>query len=143
MKKLTVEASIHNLDEVLDFVNGELELHNCPQNLRNEINIAVEEIFMNIARYAYEPEIGTAAILISVGEEIAIRFEDTGKHFNPLEQAAPDLDKPLMERQIGGLGVFMVRKLMDDVAYSYVDNKNILIIKKKMCNSHLSQTEPL
>ena len=134
MKELTVEASIHNLDEVLDFVNWELDLHNCPQYMRNEINIAVEEIFMNITLYAYKPARGNVTILIFTGEEIVILFEDTGRHYNPLEQAAPDLDKPLMERKIGGLGIFMVKKLMDEVMYSYLDNKNVLTIKKKINN---------
>ena len=132
MKELIVEASVNNLDAVLNFVNEELGRHNCPQYLQNQIDIAVEEIFMNIARYAYKPANGNVVICICIGEEIVIRFEDTGKPFNPLEQAAPDLDKPLAERKIGGLGIFMVRQLMDKIVYSFVDNKNVLIIRKKI-----------
>ena len=132
MKELIVEASVNYLDEVLGFVNEEIERHNCPPELQNEIDIAVEEIFVNIARYAYKPAKGNVTVCIFIGEEIVIRFEDTGKPYNPLEQAAPALDKPLMERKIGGLGIFMVRQLMDEVVYSFVDNKNILIIRKKI-----------
>jgi len=131
MKELVIEATIDNLDEVMDFVNLELEQCKCPPDLLNEIDLAVEEIFVNIANYAYKPACGSAAIYISTGEEIVIRFEDTGKPYNPLEQAPPDLDKPLTERKIGGLGIFLVRQYMDNVAYKRADGKNILTITKK------------
>ena len=133
MKKLKVEACVDNLDDVLDLVNEELDQRNCQSYLRNQIDIAVEEIFVNIARYAYEPANGDAVICVMIiGEEIVIRFEDTGKPFNPLEQADPNLDKPPREREIGGVGIFMVKRLMDKVVYSYVDNKNVLILRKKL-----------
>ena len=132
MKKLTVKASIDNLNEVLNFVNEDLEQHNCPPDLQTQIGIAVEEIFMNIANYAYNPASGNVAICISTGEKAVIRFEDTGKPYTPLAQPAPDLDKPLMEREIGGLGIFLVKQLMDNVAYAHVDNKNILTIEKRL-----------
>ena len=137
MKELTVEASIGNLNDALDFVNGELELHNCSPELRNQIDIAMEEIFMNIARYAYKPADGYVRICIFVGEEIVVTFEDTGKPFNPVEQAEPDLNKPVMERKIGGLGIFLVKQLMDKVAYTRVDNKNVLTITKEIAGNHL------
>ena len=130
MKKLIVEASIDKLDEVLDFVNEDLERHHCPPNSRHQIDIAVEEIFVNITNYAYKPAKGNVTICISTGEETIIRFEDMGKPYNPLEQAAPDLDKPLKERKIGGLGIFLAKQLMDEVVYTHADNKNILIMTK-------------
>ena len=132
MKELTIEASIDDLDKVLGFVNEDLERHNCPLDLQCQIDIVVEEIFMNIANYAYKPAKGHVTIFFSAGEEILIKFEDEGKPYNPLERAVPDLDKPLMERKIGGLGIFMVRQLMDEVAYTRVDNKNVLIMTKKI-----------
>jgi sigma-B regulation protein RsbU (phosphoserine phosphatase) len=127
-KKLEVEADIENLDAVLDFINA--ELLNCPQELRNDIDVAVEEIFVNIANYAYKPDKGDVAVYISTRQKISIKFEDKGRAYNPLEQDEPDLDKPLMERKIGGLGVFLVKKLMDDIEYARIENKNILIMTK-------------
>ncbi|MCL2010574.1 MAG: ATP-binding protein [Synergistaceae bacterium] len=133
MKKLVVEASADNLDDVLDFVNEELERHNCPSNLQNQINVAVEEIFVNIVNYAYKPAGGSVAVFVYIyaGEEAVIRFEDTGRPYNPLEHPPPDLGKPLMEREIGGLGIFLARQLMETVVYKYTDDKNVLVMTKK------------
>ena len=131
MKKLTVEAKTESLHEVIDFVDGELQRSNCSSALRNDINLAVEEIFTNIANHAYQPANGNAVISIAVGEETTIRFEDTGKPYNPLEHPDPDLDKPLIERDVGGLGVFLVKKIMDKIEYMRIDNKNVLTVAKK------------
>jgi sigma-B regulation protein RsbU (phosphoserine phosphatase) len=129
-KRLELKASLENLNKALDFVNTELERRGCPQEIQGKIEIAVEEIFVNIANYAYGPAGGSAVIYISVNDKIVIRFEDTGKFYNPLEKPEPDLDKPLMERDIGGLGVFLVKKLMDNVEYSRIDDRNVLVITK-------------
>ena len=85
---------------------------------------------MNIANYAYVPDTGNAVILISVTDEMVIRFEDSGRPYNPLEQAVPDLNVALVEREPGGLGVFLVKKLMDNVEYARAENKNVLVITK-------------
>lgn len=130
MKELIIDATIDNLDEVLDFINAELEEKNCPLKLQTQIDIAVEEIFANIANYAYNPDVGGAVIRISTGDDIVIEFEDKGKPYNPLEKIDPDIEKHAAERQVGGLGVFMVKQIMDMVEYEHVGNKNILIIKK-------------
>jgi len=127
-KKLEVEANVENLDAVLDFINTELS--DFSSELRNDIDVAVEEVFVNIANYAYTPDKGDVAIYISTKQKISIKFEDKGKAYNPLEQAEPDLDKPLMERDIGGLGIFFVKKLMDSTEYERIENKNILVITK-------------
>jgi len=132
MKELIVEAKIERINEVFDFINAELEHHTCPPELQSNINIAAEEIFTNIANYAYPSAKGNAVISITVGEEAVIRFEDTGKPYNPLEHPAPDLDKPLMERKIGGLGIFLVKNLMDKVEYVRMDDKNLLVLTKKI-----------
>lgn len=130
MKELTIEATLERLDEVLDFVNAELEANECDMKTVTQVEIAVEEIFVNIAHYAYNPEIGGAVIRISVGDEIIIEFEDNGIAYNPLEKIDPDITKNAEEREIGGLGIFMVKKIMDSVEYTHCDNKNILTIKK-------------
>lgn len=130
MKELTIEATLERLDEVLDFVNAELEENGCDMKIETQVGIAVEEIFVNIAHYAYNPEIGGAVIRISVGDEIIIEFEDKGVPYNPLIKIDPDITKNAEEREIGGLGIFMVKKIMDSVEYHHVDNKNVLTIKK-------------
>ena len=129
-KKLEVEARLENLNTVLDFVNTELEQGGCPSNTHGEIDTAVEEIFMNIANYAYSPDRGNAVMLISVTDKTVIRFEDTGRPYNPLEQADPDLNIPITQRQPGGLGIFLVKKLMDNVEYRRIEDKNVLVITK-------------
>jgi phosphoserine phosphatase RsbU/P len=130
VKEMKIEAKTENLDEVINFIAVELEKVGYPSDKKNEICIAVEEIFLNIAGYAYKPDNGNVDISISTKEKTMIRFEDTGRPYNPLEQPSPDLEKPLNEREIGGLGVYMVRNIMDNVEYSYIKNKNILVITK-------------
>ena len=131
VKELKLEARVENLDRVIDFINTELKKRKYPSHLQSEIDIAVEEIFMNIANYAYKPANGNAAVFISTKDKTTIRFEDTGNPYNPLEQPDPDFDKPLVKRKIGGLGIFLVKKIMDTVEYSRAENKNILIMTKE------------
>ena len=131
MKELIIEANIEKLHEVINFVNEELERNHCPTGYHINVDLAVEEIFVNIAHYAYPPSGGKVVITVTVGEEVVIQFEDTGKSYNPLEHPDPDLDMPVMERKIGGLGIFLVKKVMDKVDYMRIDNKNVLVITKK------------
>lgn len=131
MKELIVDAVIENLGTVLDFVSSELEANECSMKMQTQIAIAVEEIFVNIANYAYNPEIGGAVIRVSVGDEVVIEFEDKGVPYNPLEKGDPDITAEAEEREIGGLGIFMVKNIMDEVEYRYEAGKNILIIKKE------------
>jgi len=134
-KEITVLACINNLESVIRFITNGLEDYGFSSDKKNEICIAVEEIFMNIANYAYGSEGG--AVIISIYSEnshqskILIRFEDSGMPYNPLEQSNPDFNTSAAERQIGGLGIFMVKKLMDSVEYARADSKNILVIGKK------------
>jgi len=130
IKQMELEAKPENLNEALNFINNELRLAGFKPDNTNEIDIAVEEIFMNIANYAYKPESGSACIYIDTFEKISIIFEDSGRPYNPLEQAPPDLEIPPAKRDIGGLGVFLVKKIMDNVEYERRDGKNILKITK-------------
>ncbi len=131
MRQLTLRAETDNLEKVLDFVNGLLEEKNCPMYVVYELDIAVEELFVNIAHYAYTPEVGEATIQISFEDEIvSITLIDRGIPYNPWEKEDPDTSLPLEERQIGGLGIYMVKKSMDEVDYAHVDGKNIVTIKK-------------
>ena len=129
-EKLEVQANTENLDDVINFVNCILKKGGLSENLINEIDIAVEELFINIAEYAYEPGGGTVIISVHVRDRIIINFEDIGKPYNPLEHEDPDFEKSISDREIGGLGVFLVKKIMDTVEYSRIDDKNILKITK-------------
>ncbi|MCL2844468.1 MAG: ATP-binding protein [Chitinivibrionia bacterium] len=132
MKELSVEAKLENRDAVQNFVAEELEVFGCPIKEQTKIAIAVEEVFVNIANYAYDHPVGNINVRISGGEEIIIDFEDNGRPYNPLKNADPDITKSAEEREIGGLGVFMVKKIMDAVEYKHEDGKNILTIHKKI-----------
>jgi anti-sigma regulatory factor (Ser/Thr protein kinase) len=128
MAEIAVEAVVQNLPAVLDFV--EKHTGAWPQKMRSHVSIAVDEIFTNIASYAYASETGPATIRITEGEIFTLEFEDSGAPFNPLERDDPDITLGLDERKIGGLGIFMTKKLMDCVEYRREDGKNILTIKK-------------
>jgi len=131
MKELTLRAETDNLNQVLDFVNGLLEEKNCPMDLMFELEIAVEELFVNIAHYAYAPDVGEATIQVSFeGKKVIITFMDSGIPYNPWAKKDPDITLSLEERQIGGLGIYMVKNSMDEVDYVYKDGKNIVTIKK-------------
>lgn len=136
MKELMVEAKDDNLYQVLDFVNEQLDAENCPPDVKIQVDIAVEEIFVNISHYAYNPEVGPATIRAEVVKEplsVTLTFMDHGTPYDPLAKADPDITLSAEERQIGGLGIFMVKKSMDHVEYAYKDGQNILTIKKNLC----------
>lgn len=133
MKELVIDALTENLPQVLGFVDEQLEAAKCPVKIQMQIDIAVEEIFVNIAHYAYEQEVGTAAVRVEVTNEppaVQITFIDQGIPYDPLAKADPDVTLSIEERQIGGLGIFMVKKTMDDVEYKYLDGHNVLTLKK-------------
>ena len=127
MKELEIEAKIENLEQVLAFVDEELEKADCPVKTTIQIDVAVEEIFVNIARYAYNPEVGKATIRVEVRDgAVALTFVDNGVPYDPLAKEDPDITLSVEERQIGGLGIFMVKKSMDNISYEYKDGSNIL-----------------
>lgn len=135
MKELTVDAAVENIEVVTDFVNEELEKLDCPVKARRQIDVAIDELFGNIARYAYSPDVGKATVRFSVEEnplEVTITFIDNGIPFNPLEKSNPDTHLSAEERPIGGLGIFLVKKSMNLVEYEYKNGQNILKIKKNI-----------
>ena len=134
MKEITVKAADEKLDNVIAFVTGELEAYDCPMKTQMQIEVAVEELFVNIAHYAYSPETGDATIQVDISDrrEAAITFIDSGTPYDPLAKPDPDVTLSAEERQIGGLGIYMVKKSMDDVRYEYKEGKNILTIVKKL-----------
>jgi sigma-B regulation protein RsbU (phosphoserine phosphatase) len=135
LNELTLEAKVENLDEVLAFVDGQLEQVDCPLKTQMQIDVAVEELFVNIAHYAYTPNVGTATIRVDVMPDpkaVAITFIDRGVPYDPLKKPDPDVTLPAEERQIGGLGIYMVKKSMDSMDYEYRDGQNILRILKNL-----------
>lgn len=135
MKELTVAATVENIDAVTEFVNEQLKPLNCPMKARMQINIAIDELFGNIAHYAYAPDAGEATVRVEVAEEplsVIITFIDGGVPYDPLAAADPDTSLSAEERSIGGLGIFMVKKSMDEMTYRYEGGKNILSIRKKI-----------
>lgn len=133
--ELTVEAVVDNLGKVTTFVDEKLEEVECPAKVKIKINIAIDEIFSNIAHYAYCPKTGMVTVQVEVLKEpltACITFIDQGIPYNPLSIPAPDISLPMEERQIGGLGIYLVRKIMDDVSYEYREGENILTIKKEI-----------
>jgi len=118
-------------NRVLNFITAEIKKTGYEHEIQNKIEMASEEIFTNIANYAYADEGGKVKIAVSIIDGIKITFEDNGRPFNPTEYPAPDLEKPLKDREIGGLGLYIVKQVMDKVEYTRENDKNILIISKK------------
>ena len=135
MSELTLEAKLENLQKVLAFVDEQLESLACSMKVQIQIDVAVEELFVNIASYAYPSAVGSATVRVETEQEplsVVITFIDRGVPYDPLAKADPDITLSAAEREIGGLGIFMVKKSMDDMIYQYKDGQNMLTIKKKL-----------
>ena len=132
MTQRTFDAVRENLDQVLTFLDSQLESWDCPMRVQMQLDVAVEELSVNIASYAYVDKTGIADITIELlpGQVVQITFRDSGIPYNPLEKPDPDITKPAEEREIGGLGIYIVKKSMDEVLYRYEDGQNILTIRK-------------
>lgn len=135
MNKLTVPAKIENLQKVMDFLGDQLDSVDYVMKARLQLELSIEEAYVNIVNYAYESEEGEVLICCNVGEsplKITMQFIDYGKPYNPLENEDPDLSLNAEEKEIGGLGIFLIKKNVDDISYEYCDGKNILTIQKKL-----------
>ncbi len=132
-RELTVDAREENLPEVLSFVRACLDETDCGEKERKQTGMAAEEIFMNIAGYAYpDPGSGKVHIAAETGrDEIRLTFTDSGVPYNPLEKPDPDLAMGIEEREHGGFGIYMVKQAMDEVSYHREDGRNILAVRKK------------
>jgi len=135
MKEMEIDAILENFEAVQAFVDEELERLECPMAIQIQIDIAVEEVFVNIAHYAYNPEVGKATIRVEIIDDplsIVMTFMDNGIPYDPLAKEDPDVTLPAEERKIGGLGVYMVKESMDDVKYEYRNGQNILTLRKSI-----------
>ena len=135
MRSITVEAKTENVAAVTDFVNEILEENGCSVKVQMKIDIAIDEVFSNIAYYAYAPGSGEATVQVEIEDSpkrLELVFTDRGIPYNPLENKAPDVTLDIEERKIGGLGIFLVKEMMDEVLYEYVDGQNILKLIKDL-----------
>lgn len=120
------------LKDWLSGIAAELEL---PDKTRKQLLIVADEVFTNIASYGYPDGDGTAKVEVEFNlleRELTLIFSDGGIAYNPLDNESPDVSKPLAERSVGGLGIFMVKKMMNSVEYTRVDDRNILTLKKQL-----------
>lgn len=135
MKELTMDATVENIARVTAFVDEQLEAMDCPMKAQIQIDVAIDELFGNIAHYAYRPDVGPATVRVEFLKEpraVELTFMDSGIPYDPLEKDDPDISLSIEEREIGGLGIYMVKKSMDAVSYEYKDGHNILRIQKKI-----------
>jgi len=135
MSERIFEAKDECLDAVLAYVEEELESHDAMMKFIMPINVCVEEMFVNVAHYAYEPNTGNCTISVDFeGDDVIIGLKDNGFEFDPLAKVDPDITASAEERDIGGLGIFMVKKTMDLCTYERRDDTNIFTMRKKIKN---------
>lgn len=135
MKEIQVAADVNELDNVIAFVEEQMDAVDCSMKAKIQLNVAVEEIFVNIAHYAYEESGGSARIQIQFFDNppsVRITFLDHGIPYDPLKKEDPDIHQDIGEREAGGLGIYMVKNSMDEVTYEYSEGQNILTIVKKL-----------
>lgn len=122
----TFPAEVSALADALGFVEERLEAVGCPLHTVMQISICVEEMFVNVANYAYPEDAGEVELVVDAqNARVSITLIDSGAPFNPLELEEPDITLSAEERPVGGLGIFMVKKSMDEVYYERKDGKNI------------------
>lgn len=134
MIEITVEADVKHLDIIFAFVNQVIEPYHCSASTRFQLEVALEEIYVNIAHYAYPSAVGTTTIRCEViGEKeplLYLEILDQGKPYNPLARQDPDVELCAEAREIGGLGIYMVKSTMDAVSYRYESGSNIFALEK-------------
>lgn len=136
MNTITIKLknNLRELERLSQMVNEFGEAHRLSPKVLYALNLSLDEILTNVIYYGYD-DTNEHHIIIRISlkdEELTAEVEDDGKPFNPLEAAKPDLEKPLEERQVGGLGIHLVMNLMDTVEYKRQGNKNLLVMKKKI-----------
>ena len=131
----TFPAKVEALSDVLGFVDQTLEGYECPMKVQTAICVAIEEVFVNVAHYAYGGGEGDMTLSIGFEEEsrtITFQMADKGVPFDPLKKPDPDITLSAEDREIGGLGIFITKKTMDTVTYAYENGENILTMMKKI-----------
>lgn len=135
MPRITLPATLDQIERATDFLNGILERVGCPLRTQTQLDIALDELMSNVARYAYAPGNGEITISVRVLNDprrVVLTLTDGGVPYDPLQKADPDVTLGAEERQIGGLGIFIVKKTMDKMTYAYKNKKNIVKITKNL-----------
>lgn len=133
MAEITLAASIENISAVTAFIEEQLEMLGCSMKAQMQLSIAVDEIFSNIAHYAYPQGGGEATVRLEAsadGRQAILTFIDQGTPYDPLAKEDPDITLAAEDRPIGGLGIFMVKKSMDALSYRFENGQNILTAVK-------------
>ena len=131
----TFPAKTESLSDVLGFVDQILDSYGCPMKIQMAVCVAIEEVFVNVAHYAYGEGQGEMNLGIGFDEEnraITFRMTDQGIPFDPLQKPDPDITLSAEEREIGGLGIFIAKKTMDSISYAYENGENVLTMIKKL-----------
>ena len=135
MNKYQFEANLDLVDEMMMPIISSLEENEVEHKKVYQINLALEEILVNIARYAYVPGSGKIDISYEISDnpkQLRVIIKDKGKAFNPLEKEEPDLDASVQDRKIGGLGIYIVKNIVDDIKYQRTNNENVLEFIKNL-----------
>lgn len=135
MKEWTFEANIDRISWLTDQVNEELEKLNCPMKVQMQIDVAIDELLANIASYAYDLDAGETTVRFDFDADtrtVFLTFIDSGVPYDPLAKPDPDVTLSVEEREVGGLGIFLVKKTMDDMTYVRRDGRNELTIRKRI-----------
>ena len=134
MPKITLPAALENIETATDFINEQLEAAGCPMKAQMQLDVALDEMMSNVARYAYGPGTGDVTVSLEIADaprRAVLTLTDGGVPYDPLKKEDPDVTLAADEREIGGLGIFIVKRTMDDMAYAYEDGKNIVTVVKK------------
>ena len=137
MKELKLDARQENVRILTEMVDTELEKLDCPIRTQMQIELAIDEVFTNIVSYAYVSEGGEKTATVQFDYDpgtgcIKLVFVDNGIPYDPMKKEDPDVNLPAEQREIGGLGIFLVKKTMDEMHYEYRDGQNRLTLLKKI-----------
>ncbi|MBQ3925024.1 MAG: ATP-binding protein [Firmicutes bacterium] len=135
MTEITKEAALANLPHIMKWLDDALESIGCPNKAHMQIDVAADEILGNIVSYAYPDKAGNVTVKFEHQDDpglLSLTFIDQGVPFDPLTVADPDTTLGPEERGIGGLGIFLIKKMMDNVSYEYKDGSNVLSISKSL-----------
>lgn len=134
MRELRISATIDNFENMINFILETIEELELDKRVTSKLRLVSEELLINVINYAYPEKEGEVLIRTKLNNdrELFLQIVDSGVPFNPLEKEDPDITIPMEDRKIGGLGIFMVKTIMDSVAYEYISGENILTLTKKL-----------
>lgn len=134
IKELKIEAKLENIEPAIEFLNAELEEHGCRVDVMQRIDLALEEMLVNVSQYAYEGKTGDAFVGVSFPEKDLVQLDirDKGILYDPTKKEDPDVSIPLKQRKKGGLGIYITKMVMDEMHYEYKDGYNHTILRKNL-----------